>query len=730
MEIRIAKPEISGYTPIIGERAHDFFSRQRELIGDGVNTLEREALDVLSHCIDPRLDCVQSTTSLAVGYVQSGKTLSFTALSALASDNGFRVIIYLAGLKDNLVSQTADRLREDLLNDGRNNSYYKLHENPTDADAQRIKSDLLLPTKPAVLITIHKNPSRLNKLIKLLKNRLISGQLGNKPVLIIDDEADQASLNGYAYSNSRNGEADWTEDKFTATYSAILRLRAALPNHSYVQYTATPQGPLLISLLDLLSPKHHTVLTPGKGYVGGKTFFKDEPGLVLTIPEDQVYNFRRNNLDKCPPSLKDALQMHVLAVVLVVNFFKKENFLSMMIHVDVRRGASQKFKKWVDSILEHWNSIIESGSDDIAYGRLIKSFEQVYPEAIREYEKHGISCPSFDVIKKHIPGVILDTKTTLVISGLDVPPVIKWTDYSSHILIGAEMLNRGFTIKNLAISYMPRYSIGRSMADTIQQRCRFFGYKENYLWSCRVYLPVGSQMEYVEYVEHEEEMRKWLKDNPNIETVERLLLISPNLNPTRKSILSVKTVSDKLKGWRLTNAVQAIDENCVFVENFLAGLQSNFRKWRRYNTVDRNHRYVKLPIEQVIDFLSGFRFQNFPDSARKEATLRYMKYHASHPEKPVSYAYIIQMAYAGKSRVRGFDAHDLRISNLHSGRSGVGNDVYPGDKSIKFDDSICIQIHRIKLDCDSVQWGGKELYTLAIYYPDQLAINYVNATQG
>ena len=400
MEIRINEFETSGYVPVIGERAHEFFSRQRELIGDGVNTLEREALDVLAHCINPKQECVQSTTSLAVGYVQSGKTLSFTALSALASDNGFRVIIYLAGLKDNLVSQTANRLREDLLNDGRNNSYYKLHENPTVDDAQRIRSDLLMSSHPAVLIAIHKNPSRINKLVKLLENRLIAGQLGKRPVLIVDDEADQASLNGYAYSNSRNREADWTEDKYTATYSAILRLRAVLPNHSYVQYTATPQGPLLISLLDLLSPKHHTVLTPGKGYVGGKTFFKDEPGLVLTIPDDQVYNFRRNNLNKPPPSLINALRMHMLAVILVVKIFQKEDFLSMMIHADAQRDASQKFKKWVDSILDHWNSIIEYGSDDIAYGQLIRDFEQVYPEAIREYEKHGFDCPSFASIQK------------------------------------------------------------------------------------------------------------------------------------------------------------------------------------------------------------------------------------------------------------------------------------------------------------------------------------------
>lgn len=83
--------------------------------------------------------------------------------------------------------------------------------------------------------------------------------------MIIDDEADQASLNGYAYKNSKNHSENWEDDaEFTSTYRAILKLRSILPNHSYVQYTATPQGPLLISLLDLLSPKYHTVLTQVK----------------------------------------------------------------------------------------------------------------------------------------------------------------------------------------------------------------------------------------------------------------------------------------------------------------------------------------------------------------------------------------------------------------------------------------------------------------------------------
>lgn len=112
------------------------------------------------------------------------------------------------------------------------------------------------------------------------------------------------------------------------------------------------------------------------------------------------------------------------------------------------------------------------------------------------------------------------------------------------------MLNRGFTVEHLAVTYMPRYSVGKSTADTIQQRCRFFGYKKNYLWSCRVFLPYEVIIEYREYVEHEEEMRNWLLENKSLEDVERLLLISNRLNATRKNILSKDTVTTKLSGWR------------------------------------------------------------------------------------------------------------------------------------------------------------------------------------
>jgi hypothetical protein len=325
-----------------------------------------------------------------------------------------------------------------------------------------------------------------------------------------------------------------------------------------------------------------------------------------------------------------------------------------------------------------------------------------------------------------LPDIIFDTNIELIISSnrrQGDNKEVDWAGSPSHILVGAEMLNRGFTVENLAVTYMPRYNIGKSTADTIQQRCRFFGYKWNYLHSCRVYLPTDTCIEYAEYVEHEEEMRKWLKENTNLEAVEQLLIISPRLNATRKNILSVNTVKTKLNGWRKMNAFQMIDENIRFVENFIS--QTNFTNDKDYRTPDRNHRFVKLPIQQVIEFLSNFKFSNMPDTARKQATIRYMKYLAAKENKPLEYAYIIQMAYADDARERAFDEQAMKLSNLHSGRSTSGTEVYPGDAKVCFEDSICIQIHKVKLKCDSIRWGGKVAYTLAIYYPNDFAIDYV-----
>ena len=207
MEIQILNSQDANeFTPIIGNRTIELLGRLADKLDtDELNTTRDESVEVLSYCINPLQNEPQSITNLVVGYVQSGKTMSFTLLSALAHDNGFRVIIYFAGTKNNLLEQTTKRLRKDLINGNENAAYYKLHENPTIDDIQKISNEFRITTKPTILITVLKKDLHINHLTEIFQTPLIRTVLKNQGVMIIDDEADQASLNGYAFKNSKGG---------------------------------------------------------------------------------------------------------------------------------------------------------------------------------------------------------------------------------------------------------------------------------------------------------------------------------------------------------------------------------------------------------------------------------------------------------------------------------------------------------------------------------------------
>lgn len=698
-----------------GPRTLDLINRLTKL-----DTLEKETLlyeseSILKNCINP-IETIGSTTGIAIGYVQSGKTMSFTTLTALAIDNGFRIIIYFAGIKVNLLEQTTNRLKKDLLTDSDNSRFYKVYPSPTIKDNVhlKIKSALPLKSKPAILITVLKHYKHISELTKIFETYEVKEALGNNGVLIIDDEADQASLNTYGRKNSKS--EDWEEDEFSSTYSSILNLRAALPNHSYIQYTATPQGPLLINIMDLLSPKFHKVLTPGKSYTGGKTFFEDNTDLIISIPENEVYHHKKNQLSECPQSLINALQVFICGVAITVNIKGKENFLSMLIHADSLKDVSRQFYDWVKMLKDSWEDRLQLPDGDPSKSELIEQFKENYIEAVRRIQNP----PEFKEVMVEVLEVILDTNIELVIAG---SKEIDWSNATAHILVGADMLNRGYTVEGLMVSYMPRYSIGKSNADTIQQRCRFFGYKRNFLDSCRVYLPNESIMEYREYVEHEEIFRTNLKEH-SLEEYEQLLILSGNVNPTRNNILSVDLIKHKLSGWRQLNALQHIDENNVFVENFI--INNTFKDYTDFNTPGRRHKYIKIDINAAIEFLKNFKVANMPDALRKSSTIQYLRFLAD--KNKVSHIYIFQIAYSvSEGRIRSLvtEKGKLKISNIFSGPDPKGIDIYPGDRSIKFEDSICIQIHRIRLKHPSMQWDNKLVHTLGIYYPEDFAHSFV-----
>ena len=720
----------------LGDCFNSFVDRQKQkgVTPQGAVNLRIETTDILAHCNPHDAINNDETTHLVVGYVQSGKTMSFTGLTALARDNGYRVVVYLTGTKLNLLKQTSDRLEKDLVKaTPQSRRLYKIHKDPTPEEAEDIIGHLNMTSKPIILIPILKHYDHIRHLKDIFEKDDFKQAMKGETIMIIDDEADQASLNSYGRSNSKNLNE---EDESSATYDAILKLRAILPGNTYIQYTATPQANILISMQDILSPNSHTLLTPGEGYIGGKKYFgQDGPnhdlfggGLILTIPENQVFHNKKNKLTKCPQSLEDALKLHILAVAIVVKWLEVDgiDYLSMMVHPDVSKANNKQFKEWIESDLAQWRQWLDKpdGHDDKVY--LLDDFRRLFPKAIEFYTAD--EQPTFDDIKPYLKDILNDKKVYLINSDKDADTEIDWDKYCMHILVGAEMLNRGFTVEKLATTYMPRYTLGATNADTIQQRCRFFGYKESYIKSCRVFLPASSITNYIEYVKHEEELRATLSSCDSLEAAERQILLSPQLRPTRANVLPVSVVKTKLEGLRPMQAFESketILHNDKIVEAFIAKHLNDFTISYEYSTKDRTHRGMKLSIEEAIEFLNDFRFKNYPDASRKSATIRYIRYLANLQENPLKYIYFIQMAWDSTPRSRSFDFENKRLAantSLFAGPSPE-TDNYPGDINIVEPDSITIQLYHIAFR--AVELGfPKVAYTLAINYPKILQTTY------
>lgn len=702
----------------IGDRTMAFMQNLK--LDEGAKqSITDEACDILSKCIEPGIQ--DSITNIAVGYVQSGKTLSFTTLTTLAADNGYRIIIYLTGTKTNLQKQTCERLMTDL--DVNNNTDYHLFDLSDDGDYNIDLLSSKIPgficeTEILLLFPILKHYKHIQRLAEIFRNPTIANCIKNQGVIIIDDEADQSSFNTYAKTNSK--KEDWDDDDFSKTYASILELKKSLPSHSYIQYTATPQAAFLIDNNDILSPTYHTVLTPGEGYCGGKFFFKNKKyKFIKTIPPEEVYHYKDNHLKSMPKTLEQALMEFIISVAIVVLIEKRKPFLSMMVHIDGRRDTNEKFNKWICSKIDLWIKSLRNTRDQ----RMMKeSFNPAYLEVT----KYMDNPPTFEETMEKLSCALLLTGTHLVQGGNNSEG-INWKSWKGNILVGAEMLNRGFTIENLSMSYLPRSSKSKSNADTIEQRCRFFGYKANYYDVCRVYLSSKNTIEYSQYVDHEESLRNGLKECQSLKDFSERpnsMMLAQNMNPTRTNILSAKLVRSKMSGWRQLVSLDYIDENKIVFESLLSEICQDFVNCEDYNNIIRNHRYARMSIDKFIFYLKNIRFMDVPNITRKIATIQYLNYLKEN--KGIDYVYIYEMAYQTSDetlRLRGI-TNDGKPLNLQAGRS-QNNDSYPGDKFFKQEDSLSIQIHHIRLDKPLHPLNRKDLYNMSMYYPSELETSFV-----
>lgn len=716
------------WTPVVGEETLSLLNHLG-VPEDSRKVLLQEASSILARCVPPTEQEGQET-GLVIGYIQSGKTMSFTTVAALARDNGYRLIIVVSGLTTNLFEQSRRRLEADL----------RAHEdrlrwlpigNPRDRRDEHDSISAALGTcdpihgPRTVLLTVMKNRSHLENLKRLLSNLRLDGV----PALVIDDEADQASLN----NEVRKGDE-------SPTYRRLVQLRKLLPHHTYLQYTATPQAPLLINLIDVLSPRFAEILTPGSSYTGGKTFFERDLELVRSIAEADIPS-TDNILMEPPDSLLAALRVFFLGVAagrLEGRDNAREN-RSMMIHPSMRTSSHADYQEWVRAIKRRWADTLAVGEkhpNDPDYLELVDEFSEAYGDLSRTVR----DLPALEELLSHLREGISQTIVVEANSRTGRTPEINWNLHYAHILVGGEILSRGFTVEGLTVSYMPR-GLGARQADTIQQRARWFGYKEDYLGYCRVYLSDEAINAYRAYVQHEEHMREKLREfcktGKPLSEWKRVFFLSPELQPTRRMVLGLDYVRGNFSNkWFAPVAPHdrkdAVVNNRELVNRLIGRYGDLFRpdSGDPRRTEDQIHLVATgINLREIYeDFLTKLLFTKSNDAAKFMGVLLQIdKFLECQDENCTIY-----LMKKGGIRERGVNEKN-EVKNLFQGQNPKGVPkaaaIYPGDREIHAENDVTIQIHRLRL-VDENEIIEDDVPAVAIWVPRRMGYDWISQPQG
>ena len=638
---------------------------KKKLYAKGIYTIEelagmeRQTIRIINNLSLSTGD--DSKKGMVMGYVQSGKTTSIEALIAMAADWGWNLFVILSGTLENLRQQNLQRLENDIKYGSNGNIHWMFSPN--------IGKDNLyesINNGQRVVTVCLKNSKRL----KDLKDWIFESSaqnLANARVILIDDEADQASIN--------------TKDISDEERSKINQLIVDLVNQhndkkleamNYVGYTATPYANFLNEgTPESLYPKDFIYTLPkSTQYIGPQEIFGNREsdnediveGLNIKRIISSKYDFNDyekeyeidNDLEEIryiekgessiiPNSLIDAICWFICTVA-IFRYKKIVKPVSMLIHtnrkIDSHMNMSNAIKKWFSNI----------SKDD-----LLKRCERVYEDEIRKltiedfirvlknYRKEIEDYPLFDNIKSYIMEILLkepnymklDEKNNIVysrgihtvIDNCSINGQILGDEYArlayptkdtnvdfatAFIVIGGDTLARGLTIEGLTTSYFCRS--GNQM-DTLMQMGRWFGYRIGYELLPRIWMDQKTLQNFIDLTQIEialrEDLKKYEKDRILPSQYGPIIKTSWNtkLKITSKNKMHSATVQDMnyMGAKSQTTIFERNDEmnleNIDLTEKFL----NSFTDWKKCE--DSANIYIrKIEFEKIKNYLLKFQF--------------------------------------------------------------------------------------------------------------------------
>lgn len=517
----------------------EYLRQKDKLPSDVIERINERSDKVMNYLFDPINPDIKEATrrGMVIGSVQSGKTANYSALVAKAADAGYKIIIIIAGISSLLRKQTQFRINCGFVGqtDLNKDEPEKIPENMTQDNTvtifRRQKQDELERMKPyamttermsgdfkttsrkalnqtnlnnttsPIVLVIKKNTNVLEQLLEWLKGK----DLSEKSLLMIDDEADNASVN-------TNKEYD----QITAINKKIRLVLKSFKKSAYVGFTATPFANIFIDPLfeeneenrDLYPSDFIISLVSPTNYFGPQKVFGEEEAeeseYVELLPAEDTANaqsdwqsyfpvkqkkgitcHRVNNL---PNSLKQAINLFIFNVYVrnQRGFADKHN--SMLIHVSCLVDMHKAIKDQVERYLNNLEENIRNYSEMKGTPEYVKFIEPLKIQFNNMRRKHWASSPEFKA--PDFEKMIIDLPR--IISSISVgmsnttEASIKYSAQcqTNMIAIGGNSLARGFTIENLSVSYFLRNT---KMCDTLLQMGRWFGYRRNYDDLCRIY---------------------------------------------------------------------------------------------------------------------------------------------------------------------------------------------------------------------------------------------------
>ncbi len=457
-----------------------------------------------------------SGRGLVLGYVQSGKTTNFVSVIAKAADEGYRLIIVLSGITNNLRNQTQVRLEKTLSNEN-HQSWHWLTSGEHDFSISANAINLLGNPNNRVIAVVKKNNSRLKRLHQWLASAPI-GIRANLPFLLIDDEADQATVNSAKVIN-----------KQTAINKLVTQIihKDFMPKSAYVGYTATPFANILSEAknLDQIYPRDFILpLNKPPKYFGAEELFGRNPideddqavesgrNIIRSATQNQIIPLGRAAFKTSNPNepvmtdaLKSSIIWFLIATAVRRSRTKKVQFSTMLVHTAGTIAPHYEMKKLIEKQFEEWRS------QELDQHQAL--FVAMYEMEVFTAHKDGDGeIPIWDNLWSIIKSIIVSTKV--------IEDNYKSQDRLNYdfehenesvpiIVVGGNTLSRGLTLEGLTSSFFLRTS---TAYDSLLQMGRWFGYRPGYedlqrIWMQDDLIPLFRDLALVE-----EEIRAQISD--------------------------------------------------------------------------------------------------------------------------------------------------------------------------------------------------------------------------